>query len=87
MNGRMKDGQHVPLKLFHGKRGTRESTRNIDTLHMSSRQNAHELESHGPTRQSRVTKRNDVEHASQSLGHKERTRVHKQRTREGNHGG
>ncbi len=47
-DSRMKDGQHVPQKLFRGKRGTRERTRNIDTLHMSSRQNAHELESHGP---------------------------------------
>ena len=87
MNGRTKDGQHVPQKLFRDKRGTRERTRNIDTLHMSSHQNAHEFERHGPNKQSRVTKSNHVVHASQSLGHKERTRVHKQRTREANCGG
>jgi hypothetical protein len=86
-NGRTNNGQTVPQKLFGDKRGTRERTRNIDALPKSSRQNAHEFERHGPNKQSRVTKSNHVVHASQSLGHKERTRVHKQRTREGNPGG
>jgi len=52
----------------------RESTRNIDMMHIRSRHNAKEQESNGPKRQSRVTALSHVKHGSQSLGHKKRTR-------------
>jgi hypothetical protein len=70
-DNKVKDTQRANGSARTNTRG--KSTRNIDVLHIRSRHNIRELESHRPKRQSRVTIESHVKHAPQSLGHKNRT--------------